>query len=87
MISGQDEGKVFSSPEIVASIPPAPAQLTQSVRHLVGLVDKISAYVDDVVAGRREADTQIGILIADVMGSLMVRNSAASVWLSICLDE
>lgn len=92
MITGQTEGSAFSSPEIVSSIPTVPTQLTRSVRHLVGLVDKISAYVDDVIAGKRDADAQIGIMIADVMGSLMVSNllsnynTPAFSW-SVCVNR
>ncbi|CAE7710053.1 TIF3F1, partial [Symbiodinium microadriaticum] len=72
MISGQEQDSTFSSPEMLSSIPSVPADLTSSLRRLVGLVDKISAYVDEVAAGTREPDAQIGIMIADVLSSLQV---------------
>ena len=65
-------GTPFASSEVLAAVPSVSSELAHSVRHLVSLVDKITTYVDDVSAGRREADAQVGLAIADLLSSLQV---------------
>ena len=72
MINGQDADSAFAAPEILSTISSPSVELTSSLKHLVGLVDKISAYVEDVCCGKRQPDQQVGIMIADVMSSLQV---------------
>jgi translation initiation factor 3 subunit F len=75
MTRGQPEDcevEVEDSTQVVSSIPSQPANLLSSMELLVTLLDKISAHVDAVVAGSKQADPAVGMLLADVLGSLKV---------------
>jgi translation initiation factor 3 subunit F len=64
--------EVDTAPELLASIPTQPQNLLASTELLVELVSKVSTYVDEVVAGSRPADPAVGMMLADVVGSLQV---------------
>jgi len=72
MIKGQDPRTAFSSSEIISTINSPATELVNSVSLLVDLVDKVSVYVSEVVSGKREADPEVGIMLADIMSSLQV---------------
>ena len=57
---------------LLSTIPSQTESTVKSMELLMSLVEKISKYVDDVVSGVRTADPQVGILLADVMGSMQV---------------
>lgn len=66
------ESAVGSAPELLAVVPTQPQNLMASMELLVSLLGKVSKYVDEVVAGSRVADPSVGMLLADVLGSLQV---------------
>lgn len=61
-----------TTPELVSAVPNESANLLASMELLVSLLGKLSEYVDEVVAGTRVADPAVGIMLADVLGSLQV---------------
>jgi translation initiation factor 3 subunit F len=65
-----------TSTQVLSTIPSQPDNLLTSMELLVSLLDKISTYVDEVVSGSRAADPAVGILLADVLGSLQVVDPA-----------
>ena len=60
------------STNVLSSIPSQSDNVISSMELLVKLLEKISNYVDEVVAGTRAADPQVGILLADVLGSMQM---------------
>ena len=71
----QDPASPLST-QLVSCVPSQPENLLTSLELLVSLLDKISKYVDEVVAGSRTPDPTVGIMLADVLGSLQVVDPA-----------
>lgn len=73
MINGQENP--WESTYVVANISNDAANLRVSMEKLVALVDKASAYVDQVIDGSKTPIPSVGIAFADLLGSLQsVRN-------------
>lgn len=67
-----NETNTEAATTVLTGIPSQPDNVLSSMELLVTLLDKITQYVDEVVNGSRQADPAVGILLADVMGSLKV---------------
>lgn len=61
-----------TAPELLAGVTTQPQNVVAAMELLVSLLGKVSTYVDEVVAGSRPADPTVGMMLADVMGSLQV---------------
>lgn len=60
----------WSSIEIAAPFAESSSQIKSSLRDLLEVVDKLQEYVNDVVEGKVQAHSDIGIALSDILGQL-----------------
>jgi len=62
------EGKEGTT--VVASLPGENEAVVASVEKLLGSIDEISAYVDDVVSGKKQGSPAVGLALFDALSAL-----------------
>ncbi len=67
MIYNAEEGE---STEMISSLPSEGDSVEIAVEKLLGSIDELQEYVDDVVAGKREGSAQIGLALFDALSAL-----------------
>jgi translation initiation factor 3 subunit F len=70
MINGQPAGEEFVHSDIYAAIPSDREMLHGSMEKLLGALDSLQKYVDNVVAGKQLAHAAVGMQISDAVGVL-----------------
>ena len=63
------EGKDGST-EVVASLPGENEAVVSAVERLLGSIDEITAYVDDVVSGKKQGSPTVGLALYDALSAL-----------------
>ena len=63
------EGKDGST-EVVASLPGENEAVVSAVERLLGSIDEITAYVDDVVSGKKQGSPTVGLALYDALNAL-----------------
>lgn len=62
-------GVPWSGPSVVSALPSEARALTESTERLLQLLDKVLGYVDSVVEGKQPAHADIGMALADTLGT------------------
>ena len=63
------EGKDGTT-EVVSSFPSEKESVAVAVQKLLGSIDEVSAYVDDVVSGRKTGSSAVGLALYDALSTI-----------------
>lgn len=69
MINGQKKGEEFLQSTVQSSLPSAAKRVEQSTDRLLGAIDSLQQYVDDVVDNKAPANREVGIAISDALSA------------------
>ena len=60
----------WETPTVVANVPSSRDQVLQGLDNIIGDIDRLSEYVDDIIAGRREPNADIAEAIEHTIAAL-----------------